>query len=175
MSSTIAFNEPMVSSKDQVEPSKLNIEILFMEEPMDASPPPNTPATAILQEYGQESIFETRRFLMFKPREFLPALKISTGAFLPDDQPVMAAPPNSPTTSHRAKFEEDEMSLLPWAVALKAGGLDGGEEAIPADYVESNPCTPSHALSPVNSVFSNDGSDSSGDEVTGGRQMSFSY
>ena len=91
-------------------------------------------------------------------------MKISTGAFLPDDQPVMAAPPNSPTTSHRAKFEEDEMSLLPWAVALKAGGLDGGEEAIPADYVESNPCTPSQALSPVNSVFSSDGSDSSGDE-----------
>ncbi|KAF7428880.1 hypothetical protein PC9H_008112 [Pleurotus ostreatus] len=171
MSSAITFNEPMISPKDRVAPSKLSIEALLIAEPMDASPPPNTPATAALEEYGQESMLQARRFLMFKPREFLPALKICTGMFLPDDQPIMAAPPNSPTTSHRAKFEdEEEMALLPWAVALKASGLDGGEEVFHTDYPNSsNLRNPSQVLSPANSVFTDDGSSTgSGDEATGG-------
>ncbi|KAF9494174.1 hypothetical protein BDN71DRAFT_1565292 [Pleurotus eryngii] len=172
MSSTIAFDEPMISPKDRLVPSKLSIEALLIDEPMDASPPPNTPATAVPEEYGQESTIQARRFLMFKPREFLPALKICTGMLFSDDQLVMEAPPNSPTTSYRTKFEdEEEMALLPWAVSLKVGNLDGGEEATRVD--SSNPCILSQVLSSANSVFSDVGSStSSGDEAIDGFQMS---
>lgn len=67
------------------------------------------------------------------------------------------------------------MALLPWALALKAGGLDSSEEAFPGVSIDANNSSiPSQVLSPVSSVFSDDGSsNSSGDEeVTGGCQMS---
>ncbi|KAG9221299.1 hypothetical protein CCMSSC00406_0009410 [Pleurotus cornucopiae] len=154
--SIIDINASMNVGEDRITMApSLSIEVLQIDGPVNNAPPPNTPA---LKEHEHESTAPARRFLIFKPREFLPALNICTGLFLPDDQPVMAAPPNSPITSRCAKFEEeDEMALLPWAIQLKAGGLEVDEEAIPADYA-GHSSVPSRSLSPTTIDSSDDGS-----------------
>ncbi|KAF4563084.1 hypothetical protein EYR40_007197 [Pleurotus pulmonarius] len=152
--SIIGISASMNVTEGKIMAPPLNVEAPQLDAPVNTTPPPNTSA---LKEHEHETTAPARRFLIFKPREFLPALNICTGIVLPDDQPVMVAPPNSPITTRCAKSEEeDEMALLPWAVQLKADGLEVDEEAIPADYV-GHSSVPSRSLSPT-TIDSDDGS-----------------